>query len=229
MGNDPKNCRILVVDYETAIIFTGHQCPYELESRKIHTIATNSKYTRCYCITLILIIKVGEKLKRAGVGQRPTIFVGYSMGGLLTKKMLELFPEFWAHLKGITFLATPHFGSPIAEIIDEQQFSYFATLVRKITTPEIVMLGGLEESLVKLNEGFVVKAKANNVPCMSWGEELPSNWGVDIHIVPPERANPGYGAFYTSKKDHDGMVMPMDEVDPIYSNTINFMRHCLKP
>ena len=176
----------------------------------------------------LIFYLVGNKLKSAGVGQRKTIFVGYSMGGLLTKKMLELYPEFWSHLKGITFLATPHFGSPIAEIIDEKQFSYFATLVRKITTPEIVMLGGLEESLQELNDGFVKNAEKFKVPVLSWGEELPSNWGVDIHIVPPERANPGYGIFKTSKKDHDGMVMPLDEVDPIYSNTVNFMRECLK-
>ena len=186
LGNDPRNCRILVVDYETAIIFTGHQCPYELESRKIQTVATDSKGLLTFkkfqekkpgrnnLITKItkknFFFIVGQKLKDAGVGARKTIFVGYSMGGLLTKKMLELYPELGQYLKGVIFLATPHFGSPIAEIIDEKQFSYFATFVRKITTPEIIMLGGLEESLKNLNDSFVKFAESKKVPVMSWGE-----------------------------------------------------------
>ena len=34
--------------------------------------------------------------------------------------------------------------------------------------------------------------------------------------------------FYTTKKDHDGMVMPIDEVDPIYSQNLTFIRNCLQ-
>ena len=37
----------------------------------------------------------------------------------------------------------------------------------------------------------------------------------------------GVGCFAMSKKDHDGMVMPIDEVDPIYSRTLDFIRTVL--
>ena len=37
----------------------------------------------------------------------------------------------------------------------------------------------------------------------------------------------GVGVFQTSRKDHDGMVMPIDEVDPIYSKTLDFIREAL--
>ena len=53
---------------------------------------------------------MGAKLKEAGVGKRKTVFVCYSMGGLVTKKMLEIFPELGAKLEGVVFLGTPHFG-----------------------------------------------------------------------------------------------------------------------
>ena len=39
LGKNPKNCRILSVDYETAIIFDEHQCPFELEKRTIRKLA----------------------------------------------------------------------------------------------------------------------------------------------------------------------------------------------
>ena len=38
----------------------------------------------------------------------------------------------------------------------------------------------------------------------------------------------GIGTFETSKKDHDGMVMPIDEVDPLYSKSLVFIREALK-
>ena len=36
-------CRILSVDYETAIIFDQHQCPFELEKRTIEKLARDRK------------------------------------------------------------------------------------------------------------------------------------------------------------------------------------------
>ena len=65
---------------------------------------------------------VGSKLLAAGVGDRNTFFVCYSMGGLVFKKMLELHPELGKKLKGCIFLATPHFGSPVAKLfVDEKE------------------------------------------------------------------------------------------------------------
>ena len=72
---------------------------------------------------------MGAKLKEAGVGKRKTVFVCYSMGGLVTKKMLEIFPELGAKLEGVVFLGTPHFGSPVAKL-----FTHETEALGKITT-----------------------------------------------------------------------------------------------
>ena len=53
------------------------------------------------------------------------------------------------------------------------------------------MLGGLEEDLIALNDKFKQLVKDQNVKVMSWGEELASNYGIMIHIVPEFTANPG--------------------------------------
>ena len=57
------------------------------------------------------------------------------------------------------------------------------------------MLGGLEEDLHQLNDQFLKTVKEKNVKVMSWGEELLSNYGVMLHIVPPDTANPGKNNF----------------------------------
>lgn len=215
LNKRPRSCRILSVDYESAIVYDRHQCPFEREKRSITTIATD----------------LGAKLKKAGVGKRKTVFVCYSMGGLVTKKMLEIFPELGSQLEGVVFLGTPHFGSPIAKLFthETEALGKLTTYLKdyNIVTPEVIMLGGLEEDLYQLNDQFLKTVKDKNVKVMSWGEELPSNYGVMVHIVPPNTANPGVGSFAMSKKDHDGMVMPIDEVDPIYSRTLDFIRTVL--
>ena len=75
------------------------------------------------------------------MGERPTVFVCYSMGGLVMKKILQLYPYLGQNTKGIVFLATPHHGSPTAEISNEKSYSYLATIIKTFVTPEILMLG----------------------------------------------------------------------------------------
>lgn len=142
---------------------------------------------------------MGAKLKQAGVGNRKTVFVCYSMGGLVTKKMLEIFPELGAKLEGVVFLGTPHFGSPVAKLFthETEALGKITTYLKdyNIVTPEVIMLGGLEEDLHQLNDQFLKTVKEKNVKVMSWGEELLSNYGVMLHIVPPDTANPGRNFF----------------------------------
>ena len=84
---------------------------------------------------------VGRKLIEAGVGDRPTVFVCYSMGGLVLKKILQTIPSLQKSTKGVVFLATPHHGSPTAQLSNEQMWSYLATVVKTFVTPEVLLLG----------------------------------------------------------------------------------------
>jgi len=212
LQRNPKNVRILGIDYETAILFWNHDCPFGSDQRTLQDRAKS----------------VGTKLQEAGVGERPTVFVCYSMGGLVLKKILDLYPHMGKKTKGIVFLATPHHGSPTAELSNEETWGYLSKMVRTFVTPEVLLLGGSDEDLEELNARFISLVRRENIKVLSWGEELKSDWGIHVHIVPLENANPNVGEFRTSKKDHDGMVMPIDEVDPIYSQNLTFIRECFQ-
>ena len=95
---------------------------------------------------------------QAGVGERPTVFVCYSMGGLVLKKILEIYPKVGQSTKGVVFLATPHHGSPTAETSNEDTWTYLAKVVKTFVTPEVLLLGliGYKTSLIptKRNSEF---------------------------------------------------------------------------
>ncbi|CAG5087653.1 Oidioi.mRNA.OKI2018_I69.PAR.g11595.t1.cds [Oikopleura dioica] len=185
LQRNPKKCRILGIEYETAILFSQHQCPYDLETRSLQERAKT----------------IGEKLIKAGVGERPVVFVCYSLGGLVVKQILKTFPQMQDNTKGVIFLSTPHLGSPVAEVAsNEDMYSYLAKVVKTVVSPEVLLLGGTGSDLVGLNTFFKHMTEEKKIKVLSWTEELPSNWGLKIHIVPPERGDPGFGEVRSSKK-----------------------------
>lgn len=56
-----------------------------------------------------------DNLKSCLVGDKPTIFVGFSMGGMITKLILLNDPEISKSTKNILFIGTPHRGSDVLE------------------------------------------------------------------------------------------------------------------
>ena len=46
-----------------------------------------------------------------------------------------------------------------------------------------------------LNDHFMSFVQKHSINVLSWGELLKSDWGVMVHIVPPENANPKVGQF----------------------------------
>ena len=57
-----------------------------------------------------------KSLKTAGVGvNRPLIIFGYSMGGVITKILLNIDSNLAENTKGIVFFVCPHFGSDVRD------------------------------------------------------------------------------------------------------------------
>lgn len=116
LANDISGLRILAVDYHSSIFERKGDCSSEKRS----------------------LIDRGEtlinELIAAGVGKRPVIFVGHSMGGLLIKQILinsaqSSLPShrnLLNQVKGIVFYSVPHKGS---------EFTRFPYNLQKIVVP----------------------------------------------------------------------------------------------
>lgn len=91
-------------------------------------------------------------LEVGNLGERPLIFINHSLGGLLIKQMLRTAQTFnkqaiIKQTKGIVFLATPHTGSHLAQLIDNIR------LVAR-TTVSVEELKAHHPQLRELNEWY---------------------------------------------------------------------------
>jgi hypothetical protein len=93
--------RILLVNYPAPIFFTGEASRLTIKER-----ARN----------------LANLLPTNGIGERQTIFICHSLGGILTKEIVRASvenacsPRIAANTAGILFLATPHTGADIAGV-----------------------------------------------------------------------------------------------------------------
>jgi len=213
LSQDVKNCRILSVEYETSFSDWRSVCPYDQDQR---TIEFRSK-------------QMLQKLKMAGLGDRPIVWVSHSLGGLIVKYMLqhanqdiESFGNIAKNTKGTVFYGTPHFGSKIAT---------FSQKAKKVLYPskEVEELAQDSPKQQQLNE-FVKKLfTSGKLSSLSFGEALATNigFGYNLHVVPPDTADPGFGEFLTVPHDHIDISKPIDRQEVLYSKLIEFINTTL--
>uniref|UniRef100_A0A8C2DI37 Serine active site containing 1 n=1 Tax=Cyprinus carpio TaxID=7962 RepID=A0A8C2DI37_CYPCA len=118
LAADCPNLRILSVVYDTYLRDWKAKCPAE-----------NQRKSLAYRSQELL-----RKLKDAGVGDRPVVWVAHSMGGLLVKKMLLDASKDPDHspliknTKGILFYSVPHHGMFMAEYSVNVQYLLFPSI-----------------------------------------------------------------------------------------------------
>ncbi|KFY38625.1 hypothetical protein V494_04289 [Pseudogymnoascus sp. VKM F-4513 (FW-928)] len=92
--------------------------------------------------SLLLSLKFAkdENLEEVNIGEKPIIFIVHSMGGLVAKKAFLLgqndpeYSEIVSKVSSILFLATPHRGSNLAELLNKiLQISFMHTPKQYIT------------------------------------------------------------------------------------------------
>ncbi|XP_071468980.1 protein SERAC1 isoform X2 [Marmota flaviventris] len=210
LARDCPALRIISVEYDTTLSDWRAGCPAE---RK--TIAFRSN-------------ELLSKLRAAGVGDRPMIWISHSMGGLLVKKMLleasqkpEMSPVI-SNTRGIIFYSVPHHGSHLAEYSVNIRYLLFPSL-------EVKELSKDSPALKTLQDDFLEFAKDKSFQVLSFVETQPTYIGsmIKLHVVPVESADLGIGELIPVDVNHLNICKPKKKEAFLYQRTLQFIRETL--
>ncbi|XP_003792455.1 protein SERAC1 isoform X1 [Otolemur garnettii] len=210
LAKDCPALRIISVEYDTTLSDWRARCPMERKS-----IAFRSS-------------EILRKLRAAGVGDRPMIWVSHSMGGLLVKKMLleaSQKPEMSTvinNTRGIIFYSVPHRGSHLAEYSVNIRYLLFPSL-------EVKELSKDSPALKELQDEFLEFAKDKDFQVLNFVETLPTYIGsmIKLHVVSVESADLGIGALIPVDVNHLNICKPKKRDAYLYQRTLQFIRETL--
>uniref|UniRef100_A0A8D0UYY8 Protein SERAC1 n=1 Tax=Sus scrofa TaxID=9823 RepID=A0A8D0UYY8_PIG len=210
LARDCPALRIISVEYDTSLSDWRTRCPMERKS-----IAFRSN-------------ELLRKLRAAGVGDRPMIWVSHSMGGLLVKKMLleaSKKPEMKTvinNTRGVIFYSVPHHGSHLAEYSVNIRYLLFPSL-------EVKELSKDCPALKTLQDDFLEFAKDKHFQVLSFVETLPTYIGsmIKLHVVPLESADLGIGDLIPVDVNHLNICKPKTKDAFLYQRTLQFIRDTL--
>jgi pimeloyl-ACP methyl ester carboxylesterase len=162
-----------------------------------------------------------EWIEIKGLGQKPLIFITHSLGGLLVKSMLNTAQtyrkqEIIEQTKGIVFLATPHTGSHLANLI-----SKIGTIAR--TTVSVEELKSHSPQLRQLNEWYRENARNFGIVTKVYYETRPFN---GILVVDEDSANLGIEGIkpIAVPEDHISIAKPKSKDNLVYLGVQRFIR-----
>lgn len=156
-----------------------------------------------------------ELLASHGVGRRPLGFIAHSLGGLLTKQILRGSDESqdpaWKaisqHTRLVAFLATPHLGASLAEVLH--------TALGKVASPSVTALANVIGHLDDLNQSYRNYSMARGVCTLAYYEKYPTK---GVLVVPKESADPGVSGTtpIPVEADHISICKPKTKQSSIY-------------
>uniref|UniRef100_A0A8C7VTE8 Protein SERAC1 n=1 Tax=Oncorhynchus mykiss TaxID=8022 RepID=A0A8C7VTE8_ONCMY len=213
LAADCPNLRVLSVEYDTHLSDWRAKCPVE-----------NQRMSLAYRSRELL-----KKLKSAGVGDRPVVWVSHSMGGLLVKKMLldasrdPDMKELMKNTKGVMFYSVPHHGTFMAE---------YSVNVRYLLFPSVEVRELCRDSpaLRDLNVNFLNMAKDREFNVLSFAETMPTTIGpmIKILVVPTQSADLGIGDLVQVDVDHLNICKPEKKDSFLYKRSLQFIQDALK-
>ncbi|XP_005098079.1 protein SERAC1 [Aplysia californica] len=210
LAADCPHIRILSIGYNSSLHRWGDYCPFEQDKRTLEGRGH----------------ELMKKLKQAGVGSRPIIWVGHSMGGLLIKQILALSGEdqessdLKSNTKGIVMYSVPHHGSAIVDAMMYAKYLLFPSV-------EVQELLTTSPRLSDLHDQFLNFMTTHSVPLLSFGENAKTAVGRPLPkllVVPPGSSDPGFGKFVSLPVNHINTCKPHSENDISYQLTVAFIK-----
>lgn len=215
LPEDHPNTRIIGIDYTSAVTewsanFTKY-CPCEKGQGHIDTRANS----------------LLERISMSDLGNdRPIVWIGHSMGGILTKLILmkakdskdPKVQQIAKNTSSIVFLGTPHRGSSIAKWKQHMQM---------LLSPSIEVKEMEENAprLLELHERFMncLHTCFRNIKIVSIAEGNPTmltSFKFPLRIVTEESARINYGDFYVLKDDHLSLSKPIFRQSFLYKRLL---------
>ena len=144
-------------------------------------------------------------LEAHGIGEKPTIFVGHSLGGIVVKVAIATACEFdmsiGRNTRGVVFLATPHTGSGWASLADGRLWF--------VPRPSAVLrsLARANPEALGANEWYRNNAKAKMIETLVFSE---TNALHGIIVVDQVSADPGLPGVFACPvpEDHRSIARP---------------------
>ncbi|XP_031640508.1 protein SERAC1 isoform X2 [Contarinia nasturtii] len=210
------NIRIIGLNYETSISewSLNMLCPCEKKKSSLHDRSE----------------ELLNALSASNVGRdRPVIWVGHSMGGLVAKSIIVqslLSAEngkraIAENTRAILFLGTPHKGSPVAKLKQHVQMVFSPTI-------EVKELRENSQHLLHLQQNFekALNVLPKPIKIVSIAEGCPTNitaFKFPMQFVTQESAKLDVGEFYVLNENHLGLSKPIFRQSFLYQRLVKII------
>jgi hypothetical protein len=160
------------------------------------------------------------------LGGRPIVFICHSMGGILVKQMLQsaatlgekAWEQIFKHTAGVIFIATPHNGSSLANILQ---------YVPKVPSMRTHELGRNDSALRLLHTWFRMNAPALNIATLTFFETRKVGPVLIVDQTSADSDVPGSIAIAVDA-NHFNICKPSSRDDPVYLAVKHFIKR-LRP
>ncbi|XP_003702109.2 protein SERAC1 [Megachile rotundata] len=215
LPQDVPSIRIVGLNYDTNLSLWTPSCP--IDGIKTSMRERSAEYVR--------------KLLAAGIGQRPTVWVCHSMGGLLVKQMLV---DEWKNgdknnicknTEGIMFYSTPHRGSRVAALKQATQMLVWPSV-------EVQELREESPNLLRLHQEFLKMLQQYPMEIVSFSETKPTvvtPLKVPFQFVTSSSADPGIGEFYEIAQNHLCICKPANRYSFLYQRLLSMLKRHVTP
>lgn len=220
LPKDFPSIRVLGLDYESSLSqWSATGCPCEKYDGKLQKRAAEFL----------------EKLAMSDVGQdRPIIWVGHSMGGLLIKSIMVQALEspnpkvrrLAENSRVVMFLGTPHRGSGVAKLKQHTSALVWPSV-------EVQELEENSSQLLHLNKTFlrtldVLGPRKPKVITLCEGKAtVLTSFKLAIHVVPESSARIDAGDFYLTSEDHLNLSKPMCRQSFLYQRLVGAIKDAI--
>uniref|UniRef100_A0A182JMG4 GPI inositol-deacylase n=1 Tax=Anopheles atroparvus TaxID=41427 RepID=A0A182JMG4_ANOAO len=221
LPKDFPSIRVLGLDYESSLSqWSATGCPCEKYDGKLQKRAAEFL----------------EKLATSDVGQdRPVIWVGHSMGGLLIKSIMVQALEspnprvrrIAENSRVVMFLGTPHRGSGVAKLKQHTSALVWPSV-------EVRELEENSTQLLHLNKTFLRSIdqlgprKPKIITLCEGRATVLTSFKLNIHVVPESSARIDAGDFYLTSEDHLNLSKPICRQSFLYQRLVGAIQDAIR-